>query len=425
MALALVGGAVTGALAYTKVDDRKLLKAFLAGAGATIFIGLKQLLSRSVFGLKRELSPNEEWVQQYEEPAYEPELAILDCHHHLWDPATHDKGWPVSKLVLKIMFLLKPSVVNRLVCDEPWKANSFGSRIPLACPYMGKDLSDDIRGRDGQGHNVVGTVYMECGWKTPGVERCMEPVGEADMVVQVNKEFPSLCNAMVCHAELSLGKEVEPALQHYQKNPMVKGIRVAMPYANGDPMVHGEGDGKLAYDPKFREGFALLSKYGLSFDSWGHHTAIDGWASLAEAFPETTIIVDHCCGFALGIGSFKIEESMVQWRASVKNIARFKNVYCKVGGTGMRWSGHGFDERPKPATSDELAQAWGPMVSYCIEHFGVDRCMMESNFPMDKITCSYNVYFNAMKKIVKDFSKEDKKKLFEMNARRVYKLGGI
>merc|ERR1719401_1406320 len=113
-------------------------------------------------------------------------------------------------------------------------------------------------------------------------------------------------------------------------------------------------------------------------------------------------------GYPLGIGSFKREETFPVWQESMKELAQHSNVYVKIGGFGMRFPGFGFDERPSPPTSDELAEAWGPYVHHTIETFGVDRCMMESNFPMDRISCSYTVLFNALKKTVASYSQADK-----------------
>lgn len=164
-----------------------------------------------------------------------------------------------------------------------------------------------------------------------------------------------------------------------------------------------------------------MSKYGFSYDSWLFHENLAGLADLAKTFPDTTIICDHM-GFPLGIGKYDRKETFPKWQESVKALAVQPNVYMKIGGFGMRFPGFGFDERSFPPTSDELAEAWGPYVTFCIDTFGVDRCIMESNFPMDKVSCGYTVLFNALKKSVKSYSKEDKRKLFELNAKRVYRL---
>lgn len=391
------------------------------GSVVAALLRLVRSLSRSVIGLRRELFPIEEWAGQYEEDAVDPDIAIFDAHHHLWDPRVHDKGWPVHPFVLKILYSFKPHILNDFMAKDVKLRNSFGNRMPACMPYMAEELKADIKG-SGRGHKVVGTVYVECGWKTPGVEGCMATVREADMVAEVHRRHPGLCNGIVAHVDLRLGKAVEPALQYLSKNSLVKGIR--HPFAwSADPTIvsHEHCDRNTAFDAKFREAFALLAKYGFSFDTWLYHEQVAGLADLASAFPETTIICDHQA-FPLGIGSYRASEVMPRWKDSMQVLAKLPNVVVKVGGLGMRLMGFGFDERAFPPTSDELVLAWKPYVLFVVETFGVDRCIMESNFPMDKISCSYTVLFNALKKIVKGYSIEDRRKMFELNAKRVYRI---
>jgi len=248
----------------------------------------------------------------------------------------------------------------------------------------------------------------------------MVPYGEVEMVAAVNKEYPKVCQGIIGHADLSLGAEVEPVLKKFKEHPRVKGIRDALACPEDESLFpHAKID--KAYDPKFREGFALLSKYGLTYDSWHYHNSLEALADLAKDFPNQKIICDHV-GFPLGIGKYKKAEIFPVWKDLMAKLAKHSNVYVKIGGLGMRMIGFGFDERPKPPTSDELAEAWGPYVRYTIETFGVDRCIMESNFPMDRISCSYNVLFNALKKCTANYTMEDKRKLFELNALKVYDL---
>merc|ERR1712232_771144 len=249
---------------------------------------------------------------------------------------------------------------------------------------MAAELKRDIAG-NGRGHKVSGTVYIECGWKEPGLEPPMNAVGEAEMVVNVHKDNPDVCNGIVTFADLSLGKDVEPALIAFSKNPMVKGIRDSLSWSDDDNVFGHSTDEKRGFDEKFRAGFALLSKYSLSYDCWLFHEQLDALADLAQKFPETTIICDHV-GMPLGIGKYSAEKSFEVWKPAMEKLAKNKNVYMKIGGLGMRGFGFGFCDRAKPPTSDELAQAWGPYVNFCIKTFGVDRCMMESNFPVDKIS---------------------------------------
>jgi len=382
---------------------------------------LKSLFSRSLFGLPREKFPLEEWVEQYEEDAFEPEVAIFDAHHHLFDPRVQPKGWPVSKLFIQLLYALKPAIANKLFGTNALMSNTFGYRSPALPPFMGSDLLRDIKG-NGKGHNVLGTVYIECGWKTPGVEPVWAAAGEVDMVTQEHAKHPQILQGIVAFVDLLQGTDVEPVLKRYSQNTLVKGIRCALAWTSDTAFLGGFHAKKdMAFDPKFRAGFALLSKYNLSYDCWLYHEQVDALADLARCFPETTIICDHI-GMPLGVGSYKASESLPKWKDSMKKLAKNSNVFVKIGGMGMRTLGFGFDERPRPPTSDELAETWAPYVHFVIDTFGVERCIMESNFPMDKISCSYTVLFNALKKIVRNFDKEDKRKLFELNGKRVYRV---
>lgn len=268
----------------------------------------------------------------------------------------------------------------------------------------------------------MGTMYVECGWKTPCVEQCMEPAGEVDMVQAEHRRHPSVCQAMVAFADLNLGKKVEPLLKRYQENPFVKGIRHALWYTNdADLNFNSHANKETARSPAFREAFGLLRKHGLVYDSWVSHENLDDLVDLAKSFPDQPIVCDHI-GFPLGIGTYKLDESTSLWKQKIAALAEHKNVYVKIGGLGMTVLGFGHEDRKLPPSSNELASLWEPYVRYVIETFSVDRCMMESNFPMDKVTCSYTTLFNALKKVVRNYQREDKVKMFETNALRVYNV---
>mmetsp|Transcript_29905 Transcript_29905/g.78814 ORF Transcript_29905/g.78814 Transcript_29905/m.78814 type:complete len:425 (-) Transcript_29905:12-1286(-) len=417
--------ALTTALASPKVSN---IKQILLGTSIAFLAWLaKKLadnLSRSVIGLKRELYPVEEWVLQYDEDAVDTDISVFDCHHHAGN-ARWPRGWPVvhdNWLTLALFCSLKPSVQNHLANQDPKRRETFGPKDSHILPYTGEEILADMRGPNGRGHNVVGSIFVTWGWKSKDVDQeCMLPVKEADAAAELHRQNPQIINGFIGKANLSLGAEVEPALQYYKKNPLVVGVRHSLSWAEAEHLVKEAEKENLAYDSKWREGFALLAKYGLCFDTVIYHLQIDAVADLARDFPDTTIIVNHMA-VPLGVGGYNREEVRPTWEESMKRLAKFKNVYVKIGGFGMHWTGFGFDERPTPPSSDELATAWGPYVLFVIAAFGVDRCMMESNFPMDKITCSYTVLFNALKKITRSYSKEDRRNMFELNAKRVYKI---
>ena len=179
----------------------------------------------------------------------------------------------------------------------------------------------------------------------------------------------------------------------------------------------------LLLDKAFREGFAELGKRDLSFDAWMFHPQIPELTDLARAFPETTIIFDHFGG-PLGIGPYagKREEIFPLWRNDVAELAQCENVFAKLGGVVMPINGFGFHKRDLPATSDEIVAAADRYYRHAIDSFGVNRCMFESNFPVDKRSCSYHVLWNAFKKMVADASDDEKQALFHDSARRAYRL---
>ena len=177
------------------------------------------------------------------------------------------------------------------------------------------------------------------------------------------------------------------------------------------------------FDPASGLGFAELEKLNLSFDAWLYHPQIDDLTDLAQNFPGTTIILDHCGG-PLGLGEYARESTNVfaSWRKSIEKLAACRNVRVKLGGLGMRINGYDFHEKHLPPTSDELVKAWFPYFDTCIQAFGPYRCMFESNFPVDKGSYSYPIYWNACKKFTNDFNIEDREYLFSKTAAEVYRV---
>ena len=179
----------------------------------------------------------------------------------------------------------------------------------------------------------------------------------------------------------------------------------------------------LLRDADFRRGFAQLAPLGLSFDAWLLHTQLDDILDLARCFPDTTIVLDHVGG-PLGIGRYagRRDEVFVDWRAGIRALAACANVCVKLGGLGMHTPGFDFHSRPRPPSSEQLAQAWRPYIETCIDAFGPARCLFESNFPVDKGSCSYANLWNAFKRIAAGCSDDEKRALFSGTAEKVYRL---
>ena len=168
---------------------------------------------------------------------------------------------------------------------------------------------------------------------------------------------------------------------------------------------------------------AELGKRGLTFDGWLYHTQLDEFLALARAVPEVTMVLDHVGG-PIGVGPYagKRDEVFAQWKSSMAEIARCPNVVVKLGGLGMRMFGFDVQSGRHPPSSEALAHAWRPYIETCIELFGPDRGMFESNFPVDKGTCSYGVLWNAFKRIAEHHSADEKTALFSGTAARVYRV---
>ena len=328
----------------------------------------------------------ETWLALVEEDILDPEREICDPHHHLWDH-------PDSR-------------------------------------YLLDELLDDVV----SGHNVVSTVFVECAamYRADGPVE-MKPVGETEFVNGVAAMSASggyggirACAGVVGYADLNLGDDVAPVLEtHMQASPRFRGIRHAAGW-DPDPEVpdsHTDPFENMLADATFRAGFARLAPLGLSFDAWLYHHQLPELTDLARAFPETSIILDHFGG-PLGIGPYegRREEIFTQWKADIAELATCENVVAKIGGVVMARNGFGFHRRDRPATSDELVEATRGYYLHAIDCFGPERCMFESNFPVDKVSCSYPVLWNSFKKMAADFSEIERDNLFHDTAARVYRL---
>jgi predicted TIM-barrel fold metal-dependent hydrolase len=177
-------------------------------------------------------------------------------------------------------------------------------------------------------------------------------------------------------------------------------------------------------EPAFRAGVARLAAHDLSCDAWLYHPQIPELTALARAVPECTFVLDHLGGM-LGTGPYegRRAEILEQWHLDIAELATCPNVVVKLGGIGMVVFGLGFEARPAAPTSADLAAAWSDPILAAIDRFGVDRCMFESNFPVDKASCSYTVLWNSFKRLTSGCSAAEKAQLFHDTAARVYRIG--
>ncbi|WP_233839037.1 amidohydrolase family protein [Paraburkholderia sp. ZP32-5] len=328
-----------------------------------------------------------EWLALRSEAILEPELPIIDPHHHLWDRA--------------------------------------GSR------YLIHELYDDLN----SGHRIVATVFIQnrAMLRKDGPEE-MVPVGEVDFANGAAAFGASglygnarACAGIVAGPDLTLGDRVEPVLEAMQRiaGPRLVGVRNALvwhasPEVRSSTMSPPQG---LMADAAFRRGVAALERFGLSLDIWAYHTQLGEIYDLARACPGVTMIVDHFGGpVGTGPHAADMQATFDTWRADMRRLAALPNIVVKLGGGGMPVLGFNFEREEMPPASAQLADAWRGYVETCIELFGCERCMFESNFPVDKGMFSYAILWNAFKRLAAHASSAEKAALFHDTAARIYRL---
>jgi L-fuconolactonase len=326
------------------------------------------------------------WTYRRREEALEPDLPIIDPHHHVWD-------------------------------------NEHG-RYELA-EFL-EDLST--------GHNVVATVFSEVKamYRAEGPD-AMKPVGQVEYVNGIAAASASgrygkarICEGIVGFADLTLADEVQPVLEALLAagNGRLRGIRHGTPWDDG-AAAHGRSfpPRHLMLDPSFRRGFARLAPMGLVFDAWMFFHQLPDLIDLAAAFPDTSIVIDHTGG-PMGIPPHENRDATyATWRAHIRALSAYPNLTMKLGGLGMLYGGWDFHEQSDPPSSEQLARAWRPYIEASIEAFGPARCMFESNFPVDKQSCGYGELWNAFKRITEGCSAGEKAALYHDTASRIYRLG--
>ncbi len=337
-------------------------------------------------------SSNNDWLISVEEEILEPDLPICDPHHHLWDKNANQQIQP-------------------------------------------RYLLDEILQDTSSGHNIVSTVFIECGamFKKEGPEH-FRPVGETEFVNGVAAMASSgiygktkIAAGIVGTVDLRIGARAGEVLDAHiaAGGGRFRGIRRAVSWdASSEVRNHRTNPPEgLLSDKDYRRGFAELGKRDMTFEAWCFHPQIPEVTDLARAFPDTTIILDHFGG-PLGIGPYegKANEVFEYWKPTLSELAKCQNVVAKLGGINMDINGFGWHNRSRPPSSIELAGATKRYYEFAIESFGVDRCMFESNFPVDKVSCSYSIVWNAFKRIASGASKSEKAALFHDTAARVYSL---
>ena len=329
-----------------------------------------------------------------EEDVIAPDLPIIDPHHHMWDRTGSTNPLPMPRFLL-------PDVLKTLDC----------------------------------GHRIIGTMYVEASsmYRADGPAE-LKSLGETEFANGVAAMSASgvygpirVAAGIVGKVDLTLGDRAGAILDLHKQaaGGRLKGIRHGFAFA-GFPLFGRTPDPKnkdLLANPDFRKGFAQLSTRGLVYDGWGFHTQIDQFTDLAKAFPNTTMVLDHC-GSPLLIGpdAKPREHVFADWKKSMTALSKLPNVNVKTGGLGMQFTGDQSFDRPVKATTKELLPVWKPYIETCIELFGANRCMFESNFPPDAATCTYRTLWNVFKTIAAKATSTEKTALFSGTAKRVYSL---
>jgi predicted TIM-barrel fold metal-dependent hydrolase len=329
----------------------------------------------------------QDWLDQIVEEPIDPDRPIVDPHHHLW----RDRGIP---------------------------------------EYLLEDLWRDT----GSGHNVRKTVFVECRAEyDENAPEHLRSVGETRFVADVAAASARPAGqrariaGIVAHTDLRAGGLLDEALAAHEEaaGGLLKGIRHA---GARDPhpevlMIAGDAPEGLYADGDFRRGMRTLGQRGLSYDTWHYHHQNRAFRDLARAVPDTIMVLDHF-GTPLGVGPYSGQRESIfeAWEKDVASIAACDNVVAKLGGLAMPDNGFGWMGREKPPTSDEFVQAQRRYYLHMIDCFGPDRCMFESNFPVDKLSIAYPILWNGLKKIVAHFSEDEKDAMFRGTATRIYRL---
>jgi predicted TIM-barrel fold metal-dependent hydrolase len=317
------------------------------------------------------------------ETALEPGLVIVDPHHHLWPPTGGHS---------------------------------------MAVPYSLEDLRADVTG----GHDIRATVYLECSsrYRTYGPEN-LRPVGETEWVASL-PAADGLLSGIVGFADMLLGTEAGPVLDEHVAagDGRFRGTRHSVAWDPSPDVINtarNPPEGVLTTEV-FGRGVAEVARRGLVFETWGYFHQLTDLIPLARKHPELTIVVDHLGGPVVsGPYAAKRDEVLADWRAALRALAAHENIVLKLGGIGFP----PFVEekvRTGSRSSEALAAYWGPELRFCIETLGPDRCLFESNFPVDRALCDYVTLWNVFKRVTADLSPDDRRKLFSDTARRVYQI---
>ena len=337
------------------------------------------------------LPVRQEWLNQHIEDPILPNIPIIDPHHHLWDVG-------------------------------------FGR-------YYIEELLEDI---NSSGHNILSTVYIMSSSNTKiyskdGLEE-FKPLTEIEFATSEGKRADLIPNnkvkvnaSIVGSVDLTYGNKLQPVLEKAVNisEGRLKGIRMLLA-SHTDPRISSgavKSDLGLMLHPNFIDGAKCIQNANLSLDFWIYHTQLNEMEKIARSLPDLTIILNHIGG-PIHLGEYEGKQAAThrEWRSAMMRLSRIPNINVKLGGLGMAVNGAKFHNNKFPPNSVQLSDVWKPWIYETIDMFGFDRCMFESNFPVDKGSCSYGALWNAFKILAKDMSDDEINKLFSKNAAKIYKI---
>ncbi|RFB87065.1 amidohydrolase 2 [Rhizobium leguminosarum bv. trifolii] len=322
--------------------------------------------------------PDAEWLALYEEDVIDPDLPIIDSHHHLWTLANQS--------------------------------------------YLRQDFMADVE----TGHNVQATIYMEASMGyDPADLSPLASISEIDFALEGRSDSHGICRGIVSYVNLRDGNDVEGIVERHRERAMdsLCGIRDTVSWSEWPELRNHRinPDRDALRSETFRMGAAAVGRAGLALDLWLYQDQLPDFATVAKNVPGTKFVLDHCGG-PLMVGPYANHkpERFVAWQEGIAELRDLDNVFIKLGGLGMRTVDLGLHRRDRPASSQDLADAWRPFVSTCVDAVGPSRCMFESNFPVDKEVASYRTLMNAFKRLSAPYSDGERRKLLSGTAAAVY-----
>lgn len=346
-----------------------------------------------------------------------PGVPIIDAHIHQWSPSTTPRTVSIALKLFGWSPWLLRNLVPRLF---PSSAIAFvGKTDYLLADYLPADWR-----RDHGDLEVRGFVHIQADWQG---KHPLAAVDETHWLEQIGGDD---LLAIVGQARLQSPQLGEVLDAHAAASTRFVGIR---DYLASDP-----DPGVMNYDEHtdrfmseaWQRGYAELGRRGLTFDAWMFGPQLRAFDSVLRDHPETRVVLDHL-GSPIAYGgphashgqdAAARERIVARWREDIEILAQREQLYAKLSGLFMPVVGWGVHERSEPPSVTEVVDRIGPMVEHALAHFGPQRCIFASNFPMDKVSLPWTTLYAAFAQLVQTRSEVERRALFHDNAVRFYGL---